>query len=450
MIGAVEVQIISKLLTTQKEQEIDALIAFDESYYSGYAQEIKYIRDHYNKFNEIPSVFDFKMEFPEFVIVTVTESLEYLQTRIRENKKRIMFVNTFNKVKDLNEGDINEAWKYLSMQCDLALQLGEEHPLNLIQQAEERAKTVKDYSKQKRIPTGFDEIDKAMYGGLSTVEELLVLIARMGSGKSWICVKMMESAHKHGFRVAYYSPEMQGAFLATRFDTWRNHFENSKLYRGDYSSDYEAYIQSLKDDPTPAYIIEDKDFPDGVSVSTLSTFVKKNGIQLLIVDGISYMKDDQNAGTTQDKYKNIAQGLFQLSKRYGCACVLVMQCNREVRNKDDKGEAIPDLFNAEGSDHPGRIATQAFGVRQVFEKHVLDIELLKSRTANNQRPVFSYLWDINTGSISYISDPDSSGMPPVPDTAQAFAANIIPTSVEPDSNDMSLLEDDFDDSDVEF
>ena len=450
MIQAVEVQVISKILTTEDDYVVDALLSYDDSYFSSYKAEIAYIREHKQRYNIIPSIFDFQIQFNDFSVVDVREPLEYLQERMSQYKKYLMLLDSFNKIKDLGDGDVDDAWKYLQAQCDKAANLDKVTPMNIISEAQKRADQVALYAKQQRIPTGFPEIDKVMYGGLSTIEELLVLIARTNAGKSWVCVRLMESAQKHGFPVAYYSPEMQAAYLATRFDTWRGHFENNQLFTGNYSAEYYQYIKQLPQEDTSAFIIEDKDFPDGVSVRGLDPFVKKHGIKLLIIDGISYMQDDNKATYVQDKYKNIAMGLFQLSKKYGCAVVLVMQANREVKSKDDKGESIPTLYNAEGSDQPGRIATQAFGIRQIFDKHVLDIELLKTRMANNQNPIFSYAWDINTGNISYIpADDGPADSTVIPDLKPATtSAPIIKTNIQPDSADLSLIDDD--DSDVEF
>ena len=449
MIEAIEVQVISRLLVTEDESEVDTLIAFDETYYRGYLKEIRYIHNHYARYNTIPSRFDFMVEFDDFNIVNVPEPLEYLVDKMRDYKKYLILMETFNTIKDLGEGDLNDAWRFLEGQCEKAASLDNNQPMDIVKEAKKRADQVVEYSKQKRIPTGFPEIDKVMYGGLSTVEELLVLIARTNAGKSWVCTKMMESAQQNGFPVAYYSPEMQAAYLATRFDTWRGHFENNQLFKGNYSAEYYEYIKGLKEDDTYAFVIEDKDFPDGVSVRTLDPFIKKHGIKLLVIDGISYMTDDKKATRDQEKYKNIATGLFTLSKKYGCAVVLVMQANREVKTKDDKGESIPDLFNAEGSDQPGRVATQAFGIRQIFDKHVLDIKLLKSRMANNENPVFSYSWNINTGNMNYIEGGSDSLDTPtiVPQISPAQPAPILTNTYKPDTSNISLIEDD---DDVEF
>lgn len=445
MIAAIELQVISKILLSDNDNEVEALLSYSpDLYFNALKQEIEFIHEHKAKYNTVPSIFEFNAQFPDVVTLQDVSRvpLEFLETKLKEYRRYLLLMETFNKIKDLGEGDVDTAWKYLEMQAEKASNYDDVHPMDIIKEAPTRADQIKEYSKQKRIPTGFAEIDKVMYGGLSTVEELLVLIARTNAGKSWVCVKMLESAQANNFPCAYYSPEMQAAYLATRFDTWRQHFENNKLYKGEYSPEYLDYINKLaSNDTCPAYIIEDKDFPNGVSVRSLAPFVRKHGIKLLIVDGISYMQDDNKATRDQEKYKNIALGLFQLSKKYGCAVVLVMQANREVRSKDsDKGESIPDLFNAEGSDQPARIATQAFGIRQVFEDHILDIKLLKSRMANNQNPVFSYLWSINEGKLSYIendetSNPDSSG-------GESSFGKLRPISFgtnQPDSNDLSLI-----------
>lgn len=448
MITSIELQVISKILTTDDQEVIDTLCSFDESYYSIFKPHIEFILNHRQRYSDVPDVFTFQSEFPDVTLVSVNEPLEYLQVGIKKNKQHIMLLQTFNKLKDLGSEDVTEAWAYLSKQCDAAAQLDDSQPMNIISQAKERSDMIIKFSKQERIPTGFAEIDKLMYGGLSTVEELLVIIARTNTGKSWVCTKMMESAQNNGFPVGYYSPEMQSAFLATRFDTWRGHFQNSQLYRGNYTEDYMNYIKQLSGQSTGAYIIEDKDMADGVSVRRLETFVKKNSIKLLIVDGISYMTDDERSSSDHEKYKHIAGGLFRLSKKYGCAVVLVMQANRETKeSKDDKGEPFPTMYNAEGSDHPCRIATQVFALRQIFDKHVLDIKLEKTRMANNENPVLSYSWDVNTGNMQYLPG-GASDNDPVNAVITPTSGPILTSTVQPDNSGISL--DDDEDDGVEF
>lgn len=445
---SIELQVISKILTSQDLAEVNALCEYDASYYSVFRPHIEFILNHREQYDRVPGTFTFTAEFPDFVIVEVNETMDYIKTEMSKNKQHIMLIETFNKLKDLGSGDVTEAWKYISAQCDRVSELDASNPLDLVHDAPERSAKVLEYSNQKRIPTGFAEIDKAMYGGLSTVEELLIIVARTNTGKSWVGTEMMETAQKNGFPVLYYSPEMQGAFIGTRFDTWRGNFENNKLHQGNYTEKYHEYLKDLVNQETPAFVVEDSNAPDGeVTVSYLDALVRKNHIKLLIIDGLSYMTDERGRKGDPDhiRYKNLCEDLFRLSKRRGCAVVVMMQANRETsQNKDQKGDPFPNIYNIEGSDHPARIATQVFALRQVFDKHVLDIRMEKSRNANNQKPCFSYAWDINTGNKRYIPDAANGDTGSVTPIINPGFANPIDLSggvgTEPD--DINVLEED--------
>lgn len=447
MVTSIELQVISRILTSEDKTEVDTLCSLDDTYYSVFRPHIQFILDHRDKYGEAPDVFTFQSQFPEAVLVTVTEPVKYLLTEMRKNKQHIILLETFNKLKDLGSGDVTEAWEYLSMQCDRASSLNESDPMDIVKEANTRASQVIEFSRQARIPTGFDEVDKLMYGGLSTVEELLLIIARTNTGKSWVCTKMMESAQRHGFPVLYYSPEMQAAFLGTRFDTWRSHFQNSQIHQGKYNEQYFEYLKNLSKEETSAFVLEDKDMPEGeVNVPGLRNIIKKHKIKLLIIDGLSYMSDSRRSDTDYVKYKNICGDLFKMSKELSCAVVIAMQANRETKeSKDDKGDPFPNLYNVEGSDHPARIATQAFSLRQVFDKHVLDIRLEKSRIANNQKPVLSYAWDVNTGNMQYLPGGEDD-----PVTTAIAPSNIVsPVNVSNTRNDDAIILDD-EIEDVEF
>lgn len=448
MITSIELQVISKILTSDSPQEVDTLCSYDISYYSVFREPAQFIFEHRSKYGDVPDVFTFQSEFPDVTLVTVKEPLTYLIRELKKNKQHIILLETFNKIKDLGSGDVTEAWQYIARQCDIVAQLDDSRPMDIIHEAATRAAQVKEFASQTRIPTGFPEIDKLMYGGLSTVEELLLLVGRTGIGKSWILTKILESAQKNGFSSMYYSPEMQSAYIGTRFDTWRGHFQNSQLFQGKYSEQYEEYIQKLQSsDEAPAYVIEDKDVVEGcVNVTYVENFVKRYGIKLVIIDGLSYMEDTQKAPTDHIKYKNICNSLFRISKQYGCAVVIAMQANRETKmNIDDKGEAMPSLYTIEGSDHPARICTQAFVIRQIFDKHVLDIRLEKARNASNQKPILSYAWDPNTGNMQYLPGGEDD-----PVAQSGVTIPSIPTvSTHTSASDEAIIDDEFED-DIEF
>ena len=446
MTNSIELQIICRILTSEDEVEVERLCSYDESYYSVLVPQIEFILHHKDKTGKVPDLFTFQAEFTDLTLIQVNEPLSYLEEEIKKNKQRILFLETYNKIADLGSSDISEAWEFLSQQCEKASELDTLRPVDIVKDAQDRADKIIEYNKQLRIPTGFKEVDEIMYGGLSTVEEFLVIVARTNAGKaqplwskvltphgwttmgelkigdtvvgenndngkvvqifpqgekdyyrvnfddgtyveccddhlwvvyqddspaankqvltlnhlrmsyldyyvklseplivstldsvesrkqvftewmfdtqsqirkqisvnefvdisrslgiytqvscesdnnvlcdlsakfkhiesieyvgktecqcilldndthtyitdgytvthnSWVSTKLMESAQSHGFPVLYYSPEMQSSFIGTRFDTWRGHYKNSDLYRGNYSDEYKDYLKVL-------------------------------------------------------------------------------------------------------------------------------------------------------------------------------------------------------------
>lgn len=448
MTSAIELQVISKILTSDDDELVNELCSYDSSYYSVFKEQIEFILNHFQRFGNVPDVFTFTAEFPKVTLVEVSrESKEFLVTELQRNKRRLILVDTFNTLKDFGSGDVDVAWEYLHQQCELSDQLAETAPMDIISEAKERTEQVKEWAKQERIPTGFAELDKLTYGGWSTVEELVSVVASTNSGKSWLAAKTLEAAHKAGFPCAIYSPEMQASYFATRFDTWRGHFKNSELFQGKYTEDYNKYIMALRNDPTPAYIIEDKDMPEGVSPRHLGTFIKQHRLKLLIIDGISYMSDDRRASSDYERLAHIAKDLFQISKRYGCAIIVMVQANRETKDaKDEKGVPFPSIYNVAGSFAIIQISTQAFAMRQLFDKHVFELKLEKTRMAKNDKNILSYSWDVNTGNMQYLqgdaSEDPTVNVPEIP--------NILPTSNGPAPSIIADLDLDDVEGGVEF
>ncbi len=429
MNSTIEIQVISKILTSDDDALVNELCSFDSSYYAVFNKQIEFILDHLTRYGNVPDVFTFNAEFPEVNLVEVTrEPREFLVDGIKKNKRRLLIVETYNKLKDLGSGDVDDAWEFLHQQCESADQLTDTIPMNIIAEAPVRAEQVKEWAKQQRIPTGFSELDKLTYGGWSTVEELVSVVASTNSGKSWLAAKMLEAAHRAGFPCAIYSPEMQASYFATRFDTWRAHFKNSELFQGKYTDDYLQYIEVLRNDPTPVFIIEDKDMPEGVSPRHLGAFIKKNKLKLLIIDGISYMSDDRRASSDYERLTHIAKDLFQLSKKYGCAIIVMVQANRDTKDaKDEKGIPFPSIYNVAGAFSIIQISTQAFAMRQIFDKHVFELKLEKTRMAKNDKNILSYSWDVNTGNMQYMQgDQEEDPMINMPDTSNILSTNNGP------------------------
>ena len=79
----VELQVLSKVLN-DKSVSILELNSITPDYFITYPDEYQFIMDHYQKYGNVPDKETFIHKFPDFSIVSVSETDEYL-------------INTFNE-----------------------------------------------------------------------------------------------------------------------------------------------------------------------------------------------------------------------------------------------------------------------------------------------------------------------------------------------------------------
>ena len=170
-------------------------------------------------------------------------------------------------------------------------------------------------------------------------------------------------------------------------------------------------------------------------VLKLENFVKQHSIKLLIIDGISYMSDDKRANSEYERLTHIAKDLFTISKKYGCAIIITVQANRESKDsKDEKGVPFPNIFNIAGAFSIPQIATQVYALRQIFEKHVFELKMEKTRMAKNEKTILSYSTDLNTGNMQYLQG--EQGEDPMVDMPKS--TDILQNPIGPDNSGISL------------
>ena len=203
----------------------------DKDMFMEYQDEFNYIYDFYTKYGKVPDKETFLSNFADFNIVDVNESDEYLLSKLNEEYLYTKTVPVVQKVAELLKTDSNQAVNYLMKELPNLTSTQRVNGIDIIKDADIRYREYTERGKNENkvyIKTGFEELD-SIFRGLSRGEELLVLFARIGQGKSWILNKILASAWQQGNNVALISPEMSATKIGYRFDTLVNHFSNNNL-----------------------------------------------------------------------------------------------------------------------------------------------------------------------------------------------------------------------------
>lgn len=399
-----EVQILSKVLNT-KNISLITEHNLTEDYFSNYLDEYNFILQHSATYGNVPDIETFLNKFPNFDIVNVFETDDYLLSTLREEYQYTKTVPVVNKVAELLQTNAYSAVEYLQSVLPQLLPCDEVVGKNIIKEATERYEEYIERTKSVNtllLSTGFKELDEIV-GGFNKGEEFVVLLARTGEGKTWILLKMLEYCWKSKLRVGLIEPEMSYNKIGYRFDTLNGNLSNTALLRGKDNIEYKSYIDKLKKSKTPFFVATPRDFNRSVTVSKLRSFCQQNKLDILGIDGISYLKDERaskndNKTTT---LTNISEDLMDLSIDLGIPIIAVVQSNRTGAGTNEG----PDLESIRDSDGIAYNASMVISIKQ--KEPGVELSVKKNRNGSREGKVI-YAWDIDKGKFIYVPSEDDS------------------------------------------
>ena len=403
----VSLQILNRVISTKDISIItDNNLTID--YFLEYEDEYSFIKEHFDNYKNVPDTETFINKFPDFELLEVNESDRYLVDAIREEYLYSKSVPVIKKAAELLKSDSNEASRYLQSEL-VNLTPNYTTPYVDIIHSNSRVEMFEDKSNNKDrwfIPTGFEELDDIIYGW-QCGEEFVVIFARTGIGKSWVLVKTVQHAWEIGKNVGYISPEMSADKIGYRFDTLNNHFSNMALVRGDKSKvsidEYRQYNEKLAEHNNSILVSTPMDFNKQVTVGKLRTFVQANNLDMLAIDGITYMTDERykRGDNKTTSLTNISEDLMALSCELKIPILVVVQSNRGGTEKD-----TPDLEDIRDSDGIAHNATKVISLNQKEEALVMKIKKNRDGKIGDK---LTYLWDIDLGEFTWMpGDCDSA------------------------------------------
>lgn len=410
MSNMASLQVISKIISTKDLSLLRKYGLSSEHIHEPRMKEVYvFIEKHFNEYGNVPDVATVADKFPDVAeqLVPVGESDKYIAESLWEDHIYHLSADVINKSADLMQTNSVEGVEYLRSQLSNLTAKLNITGTDIISTAHERLETWE----RKRageicyIPTGFHELD-AKIEGFAPGEELVVVFARTGMGKTFVLTKMLTESWKTGRRVGLIEPEMSAQKIGYRFDSTYEHFSGSALSYGrelnDDESRYRKYIDELTERSTPFFVAHPKDFGNKVTVSSIRSFCEANKIDVLAIDGISYMADERGRpnDSVTTAMTNISADLMELSTELGIPIIIVVQSNRE--NGVASG-GKPDLSNIRDSDG---IAYSASLVLTLYRLNgALHLDLLKNRNGPGDI-VLAYDWDADFGRFAFLCEGD--------------------------------------------
>lgn len=180
----IQLQVLNKILQ-DKDSSLILLNNLTDRYFSEYKDEFNFIFNHYTKYGVIPDIATFINVFPNFEVIKVEDSSDYLIEELFKDYRTRVLASTFNNVRQLLlEGKTDDAIEIYKKSTD---NLVDGTALRCVDITKDTSR-YKDYVERTNnfnkyyISTGIPELD-AIIGGWDREEELATIIARTNVGK---------------------------------------------------------------------------------------------------------------------------------------------------------------------------------------------------------------------------------------------------------------------------
>ena len=279
----------------------------------------RFLRQHWTKYQEVPTAVTVLDNFPTYRLLAVDDALDYLVDQLVEYRKR---QHAITVVQDASEaianGDHNVAIAVLSQGVAKLLDEGitSSGDIDLTDNATKR---FEEYNNIKTRPngllgfaTGFKTIDEATAG--LQPGQLVTIIAPPKTGKSVLAMQMAVNVHRDGFVPMFQSFEMTNMEQQQRHDSMRARIAHSRLIRGALTKvEEERYIKELETmESMHKFYLTDS--VSAMTVTGLAAKIDKIRPDIVFVDGVYLMTDEVTGESNSPQaLTNITRNLKHLA-----------------------------------------------------------------------------------------------------------------------------------------
>ena len=327
-----EERLLSRVIRTRDIiPALDAGVADDWFFVDENRTVWKFLRTHWTKYGEVPSAVTVKDNFPNYRLLAVEDSLDYLVDQLVEYRKRQKTIEVVQDAAELISSGNHDA-AIAAMSSGVASIFDDSGSqttdVDLTKNALER---FDEYLSVKTRPngligfsTGFRTIDEATAG--LQPEQLITIIAPPKTGKSVLAMQMAVNVHNDGFVPMFQSFEMSNIEQQHRHDAMRAQIAHSRLVRGKLTPDEEKRYKKALEDMEHMHKFYLTDSPSAMTVSGLAAKIERIKPDVVFVDGVYLMVDEiSGESNTPQALTNITRSLKRLAQKANVPVVITTQ-----------------------------------------------------------------------------------------------------------------------------
>lgn len=361
------------------EQKKAVQVGIRPDMFVGYEAEAMYVWDHFEKYQQFPSLTAVRRTFPQFTLLRASEPVTYYADKMleRETYKGIQKVMAVvnQKLKEQSLSGVNDALKELLSAQEL-LRKGYSSD-----QSWDKWDAVRNYLDRERLTTlyttPYASLNRMIRGARK--KNLITLVGRPGIGKTWEMCVWARHFRAQGANVLMVEKEMTADEIYERMDgiefhlNWMDFLEGRLRVRDvlDLKRRRQAFFAKQK----AKFVVSDSEDMEASGLDAVVAKVIEHNPDVLLVDG-AYLLDEARQGKSfVEKATLVSRATKRLAKNRNLLVMQSLQLNRKAEEEEKV-----DLSNIGWSDAYGQDSDYVFCLRGDKREPVRILELLKGRT----------------------------------------------------------------------
>ena len=248
---------------------------------------------------------------------------------------------------------------------------GFDNAKDLVNEAINTIKSLKDKEGLSGIPSGFNALDRETGGWQNS--DLIIIAARPAMGKTAFLLSMARNiAVEHQIPLALFSLEMASVQLITRMIASETEISSEKLRKGTLEDEEWSRlfnnVSALEN--APLYIDETPSLSVYDFRAKCRRLVMQYGVKIIMVDYLQLMTANSSGkgGNREQEIATISRSLKAIAKELNVPVIALSQLSRSVETRSDKRPQLSDLRES------GAIEQDADIVSFIFRPEYYKIE----------------------------------------------------------------------------
>ena len=222
------------------------------------------------------------------------------------------------------------------------------------------------------ITSGLYELDKR-HGGWQN-NNLIIIGARPGMGKSALTLAMAMKQAKSGKRVGFFSLEMSAPQLINRILSSETGIEFEKIKTKNLSKHEKQVVDAHVKEIENCTLLIDDSAPLNINEirSTAKLWKAKFDVEIIYIDYLQLINSVEKSGNREQEVSKISRSLKLLAKELNIPVICLAQLSRTVESRSDKHPVLSDLRESGAIEMDSDVVI--FLYRQEYYQQVEDSE----------------------------------------------------------------------------